>query len=317
MNRLTLAAWAVCLGAAVVAAVLWRDLRVEQQRHAVLQARVAALETGSIGLPAAAVVVPSATSAPAPAAPQPAPGSPAVAPTTPAAGSLAAAVQEMINTPGGQEFQRVMLRQSLAAQYPDLQKELGLSPAQADRLLDLLVKQRVDIESERARIARDGSLDRAAREAQGRRLAEKEQAYQREIATLLGDKNEAWNEYQSASSGRQRQRWERQGVEELRSAISTASNPLSPAMFDPLVKALDGEQKKIDQELRGVSAAGQVQRIEQDQQRLMNVASAYLNADQMQRYRRHLDGRAQMMRAMIGMIEQSGTAQAPAPATRP
>lgn len=297
MSRLTLVSWALCLFAAVVAAVFWRELRVEQERHAALQARVAALEARRIGQPAAAMVPPTVAGAPDPAGTPSAPASPATATNKPASASLAAAVQEMINTPGGQEFQRVMLRQGLISQYPDLQKELGIPSAQADRLLDLLVKQRADVAMERARIAGAGSMDGAPREAQ---------AHEGEIAALLGDKYEKWKEYERTASDRLRQRWEQQGVEELRAAISTTSNPLSPAMFDPLVKALDAEQKRIDQELRGAGAAGQMQYLEQNQRRLMNVASAYLNADQMQRYRRHLEGQAQMIRATIGMLEGAG-----------
>jgi hypothetical protein len=84
---------------------------------------------------------------------------------------------------------------------------------------------------------------------------------------------------------------------------------LSDAQFEPLAAALAVEQQRIDQDSRGLSMQQQLQRITEDQRRLADVATVYLNAEQLERYKRHLQQQAQMARAVAGMVDGAMGAQ--------
>lgn len=297
MKRLLAASWVLCVVAVVASTVLWQQLRMARARQVELTARVDALEMAGRNRGAAWAAERQRPAAPDASQSRPTPGSASSTSAQAAAGTLAAAVQRMTETPAGEEFQRVMARQTLLQQYPDMQGVLGIPAATAERLMDLLVRQLT--------------------EQRSRRTPETERAVDQEIAALLGDRLEAWREYQRSGPGRLQQRWRQQQAEELRAAISPPGNPLPAAMFDPLVKALDAEQRRIEQESQGLAIAAQLQRQAADQQRLLEVASAYLNADQMQRYRHHLDGQAQVQRATMGMMEEAARGAGAAPVATP
>jgi hypothetical protein len=304
---------AIALGFALLAVgVLWgyllRESRAERRTTAELESRLAALESGARDSSSSqgTARVPETGGTPF------ADGSAVIAPAGPqAAGgnvdSMAAAVRQMLNSPQGREFARTTTRMMLEERYPDLARELGLSPEEVDKLLDLMADHATDAGMDRINL--EELPDRAAREDMARQLAQREQAYQGELAALLGGRYEQWKEYERGAMERQRETLARRELEQLRSAVSPAGNAVSDAQLQSLHAALDAEQKRITQESLGQSMQQELQRLTEDHRRLIDVASAHLNAQQLEGYRRHLQQQADMARMMMSAMGAAGGAQ--------
>jgi hypothetical protein len=235
---------------------------------------------------------------------QPDAGSQPVAPaaSTDSAASVVAALRQSLDTPQGQEYTRAMMRVNLKQRYPDLAKELGITDEEAAKFLDLLVKEGTQLASTALAMQTSGG-DRAAREEMARQMAEKEQAFEAEAAAMLGGNYSKWKEYERAAATRQREGFARQQTEQLRNAVSTESDPLSDTQFNSMQAALTAEQRRIDRESPGLSMQQQVQRLPETNRRLVDVASGYLNATQLERYRRHLEQQQAMVSTMITAMD--------------
>jgi hypothetical protein len=306
MKKLATALGMLLILVGTMSILLWRQLETERARNAETLLHVTALES----MPADYVAAtPGGAGAEAPVAlsavtPSDAgPGTPAAAGQSSPRGSnpLVAQMEQLRNSAEGREFQRVMMRRMLEEQYPDLAKELDLSPEKAGKLLDLLAKQRADLGSDLLGQV-GGAGDPAAREESARALARKEQAYEAELATLLGDTYQKFKQYQDESASRQRAQYARQETESLRNAIDAGGAPLTDAQFQYLNSALASEQKRIDATSRGLNMQQQVQRMAEDNRRLVEVAAAHLNPQQLDRYKRYLQQRAEMAGAMTGLL---------------
>ncbi len=283
----------------IAAVYLWRELDTQRQLNAAAVTRVTALESmhpaesvvasGVAGMQAAAVM-------PAPAAQA---GQVSTAPAargqsaSRSANPLLAQAGQLRNSPEGREFQRVMMRQMLEQQYPDLAKTMNLSPENAGKLLDLLVKQRIDLAADR--------LSLQPGEEMARSLARKEQAYEAELSAMLGSSYTKWQEYQRTAMERQQAEYARVEREDMRNAISSGNAPLTDAQFQYLDSALAAEQKRIDQESRGMSLQQQLQRMPETNRRLAEVAAAHLNPQQLDRYKRYLEQQEEMAHAIDAM----------------
>jgi hypothetical protein len=307
MKKLATALGMVLILVGTMSVLLWRQLEAERARNAEALIHVTALESMAADHVAA---TPGGAGAEAPvelsaATPSgPGPGTLAAAGQSSPRGSnpLAAQIEQLRNSAEGREFQQIMMRRMLEEQYPDLAKELDLSPEKAGKLLDLLAKQRADLGSDLLGQQTGGAGDRAAREESARALARKEQAYEGELATLLGDSYKKFKEYQDEAASRQRAQYARQETESLRKAIDSGGAPLTDAQFQYLNSALASEQKRIDATSGGLNMQQQVQRMAEDNRRLVEVAAAHLNPQQLERYKRYLEQRAEMVGAMTGLL---------------
>jgi len=292
----------------IVAAYLWQQLREQGAQNQRLSARLTALETP---VPVAGSRVQTSQATPAMSASSEAPSPPASAaavsePTSLPmqrsgdAGSMAALARQMMETPGGKQLQLVMERQGLARRYPDVQAALNLSPQQVEKLFDVLARRETE-DSEDRRQPR-GPIDRAAGEEMLRKMAERDRAYRADLASVLGDSYPKWDEYQIAASQRQREGWARQAADQLRATISPGNNTLSDAQFQAFNAAVTAEQKRIDQSIR--SPQQQLQNLPEANRRLVEVAVAHLNPEQLAAYRRHLEQQTEMMRMALSTLAE-------------
>jgi hypothetical protein len=296
VRTLAMVLGAVLLVISIIAAQLWLELRAEREQGRQLMAGGNLQQPLPAAMPVGTPVGESVNPSPAD------PAQPA-ARETPAAGeanSLFEGLQEVVNTPEGREFMRTMMVATLQQEYPDLAKALNLSPAEADKLIELIARQRTDLGME-AGLQIAGSQDPAARQERARQLAQREQALEAEVAALLGERYPKWQEYERTAETRRRSNLASQQANQLRTAISSRNNPLSDAQFEPLAAALAAEQQRIDQESRGLSTQRQMQRVTEDHRRLADVAAVYLNPEQLERYKRHLQQQADMARAISGL----------------
>jgi hypothetical protein len=321
------------LGAAVVlaggiAAYLWLELRTTREQGGALVARVAALESAQRA--AASVPLPPESHAPEPQAPAlPAQAAAVVtkaapptvpqssAPQQPAANAADPPAAAMLQTPQGQDFTRSMMRNAMAQMYPDVQKELGLTAAETERLFTLLSGDEDDLMADTMSLM-SGKLSPEERRKIENKLVESERTQETKVAALLGSRYPKWEEYQATSAARQQ-------VTALRTTLSYSGNPLSKPQEEALTTAFAATQSRNMKEqrdsLNSPAAANSMQDSLQTalkaQRELLDAAAPHLNAAQLAQFRRQVEQQEQMMSATMGMLGGKSDAAAKTPATSP
>lgn len=303
MNRSTLFPAASFAAIAIAGVYLGNQLRLQNGQNEQFEARVAALENSRANAVALAAPVHAAADAVGTRGATPASGDAAVpgaaAPAQPAKASLQQSIQRALQSPEGREFARIMERSTLEQRYSDMAKALNLSPAQVDKVLDFLAGREVEMDILESQ--RQNTRDRAAREELTRVIRDKEQAYAAELSGLLGNSYPEWQAYELASRERQREGYTRQGQDRMRAAIVAGGSPISDAQFQSLTTALRAEEARFNQEASGQSMQQQMQRLPELARRQAEVAANYLDADQLARLRKHLDGMYGSVGAMLDM----------------
>jgi hypothetical protein len=309
MKKVAIALGAALVIAGVVATYLGQELRTQREQNSTAIARVTALEnrnsTGSMAAVPVGDGVQAAALIPATAAPNALSGPGATASAgrgqsvSGDADPLAQMIEQMRNSPEGQQLQRMMMRQMLEEQFPSLAKDMNLNPEKAEKLLDLLAKRRAEEAMDILGGERGGKQDRAARADQARIEAERARAYEAELKALLGDRYLGWNEYESAAMDRRREEYTRMGREQMRAAITAGGSPLTDAQFAYLNTALTAEQNRIEQETTSVQQ--QMQRLPETNRRLVTVAAAHLNPQQLDGFRRYLQQQQEAMSTIDAM----------------
>lgn len=231
-----------------------------------------------------------------------------------AANPTAAAYLEMVSSPEGQQMVKSMMRGILPTQYPDLGRELGLTPAETEQFFELLARQQDELSMDS--IAMMNGSDPATMQAAQRNLAEKQQAHEGQIAAALGDRYEKWQDYKSTAPVRRE-------VNELRGTLSNSSYPLTDSQSRQLIPALAAEQKRLEQEERdwmiGAGARSpnmmqeSIQRTIAGRQRLVQVAATYLTPDQLEQYRRQTEQQMQFVQSMMDATGMTGARPQPKP----
>lgn len=274
MKKLVAALSVALLGAGTGAGHLWRQMGELRDRIASLQAQVQAMEDRKPAVASLQVqaAASSAATVPAGAAPPP-----------------VAAEAKPVQQPS--VMTRTMLRATLTQMYPDLDQELGLQPDELDKFLDLLASQRLG-----------GSVG-----------PDKSKADEQAIAAMLGNRYPQWQDYQQTLPGRVQ-------VSQLRGQLAASGSALSNAQAQPLMAALNAEQKRITEESlknpqpRTTSPQEllerELQRATENNHRMVEAATPYLNAQQLDSYRQMLERQVELSRGMIRSIsmmqEQAG-----------
>jgi hypothetical protein len=287
---------------------LWRQLDAERVVNADLQARLKAMESmqqsfaaafATRAQPATSTADPQAAAAPADPARQAAARRPMEA--------IISRARENLATPQGQQAVSGILRSILPRALPDLAKELNLSPAEAEKLMELLAKQQ---NAQIGQLAGGGSVQDMIANAEQIR-----QANEAEIAAQLGGKYPQWQEYQATLPMRQQ-------VNQLQTTLSATGNQLSDSQTKPLIAALSAEQKRITEDSRNVTAAPgatpqerrdqRQQRTAESNRRMVEAASPYMNAQQLDAYKASLQRQnsVQGLQGLLGGSQRGAAAQA-------
>jgi hypothetical protein len=306
MNKLVvvLSVAAASLGGTTL--FLWQQLDKERSHSADLQARLESAESmqrmfaGRFAQrPAQLPATPgSEGTAPTPTAP-----GAGAAPRRPAANpeqvqAMRSAIQGILASPQIQQVARALT----PLRYPGLAKELNLSPDEEKKLLDLLEKQQ---SAQTAALV--GAMGGDAAEAQ-RQAAEQRRAVDGEIAAILGNKYPQYLEYERTLPTRRQ-------VEQLQATLG-ANDKLSDAQARPLITALAAEQQRIQQEQQaqprtqiapGATQQERMQQLQQMQQRnaannqrLVAAATPYMNTQQLDAYKKQLEGGAGGLAGLMG-----------------
>jgi hypothetical protein len=260
-----------------IVVALWLQLRDSRAQIAALQERVTALEKTRQSAfrfalpPAPATDTTTASGDSKGGAPQP---------TQQRAERVAAlrersqGLRQMISSPEVQEMARSTIRMRLPQQYPDIGKELHLSPEEVEKLFDLLAKQQ------------SGQLTTALSASDPQAAQQKRQENEAELTAMLGGRYSQWQTYQETLPTRRQ-------VNQLQTMLGASGNTLSDTQTNPLITALASEQKRIDQEMQarypGNVLQQRLQGATESSQRLLNVAATQLNPQQLDGYKKMLD----------------------------
>lgn len=191
--------------------------------------------------------------------------------------------RQLSSSPEVQERVRARFRAGLPTQHPDIEEILSLSSKDVNRLFDLLARQNDEL--------------RSAPDAKAR--AQRLQAHETELASMLGKKYERWRDYKAGLPLRLQ-------VRDLGAALIADDIPLADARVEPLIAALVAAQKQISQN-GGLSAP------ERDL-KLLDAASTHLSPQQLEVYRKVLERQANRARALTQADQpgsQNGTAAEP------
>lgn len=241
ITRATFVASTAAVGAAVMAAVFWKQLDAERLRTAQLQERISELENRPPAAPAPAPQIVLGTlrdasaSPPAPAEAVPLPVAPPPPPITERLNvvTATAAATSLMSDPDYCIAQKATMRARMVQTYPDAGKVLRLSASQSTALTELLLKHQesdMPCASERA-----GDQPRLMGKA-------RDDAQQAEIEALLGPaKYQEFKDYLPT-------RETRLNVNRLRDAVSTTDTPLTDQQASTLLSNALTENKRFRQE---------------------------------------------------------------------
>jgi hypothetical protein len=319
MKKLVIVLSAATLVSAIAAGFLWTDLRAERTRLDDLRTQVTALEGRQTASFMPATQTPQAGAvAPAPGAavevPPASPGS-----TTSTAmrervrEGIAKGVVDVLASDAGKDMIRNQLRATLAAQYPDLAAELRMTPAEADKFMDLLARQQAESAGDVLGMTGLAGAATASQDAQ-RKLLERQLANEKEIARTLGNKYPQWQEYQGTAAAKQQ-------VSQLRNLLGTGQDALTEAQSRPLIAALGAEQTRINKEEQNKMNTSvrssqpmnildeQMKSVSGHNERMVNAASPHLTTNQLDRYKQMLGQQEKMMQAIMGTLKGNAAAQ--------
>jgi hypothetical protein len=323
MNKLVPVLMVVLSAVAIATIYLWQELREVRIQSDEVQTRITALQSARLTavdartVPAATTELQTvAVTAPAGATPTSPelPGTNSTAEKKPG-NALQDLAQQMLGTPEGREMMMGQLRMVLPQQYPDLGRELELTPADTEKFFDMLVKHQMSTTADALELlGNNGQRDAAAAQERQRKAQEIQLANQAEVTAMLGDKATRWQQYQQTLPMRRQ-------VNQLKMSLGTGNNALSDTQGTPLIAALAAEQSRIQQERRNAprppqqpgqpnpqtAIEQQLERAAEDNRRMVGVASSYLNPQQLDSYRQMLEQQQSMQRTLMRAVgSQSG-----------
>jgi hypothetical protein len=320
----------IAMAAVTIAAIyFWQELHELRKQTSELNAHISELQAQKLAGATAPTLPASVSSATQPVAatatPDAAPASlaaaSAVTPTAAQAGRradpLQGLAQQMLSTPEGKEMLKAQLRAILPMQFPDIGKELGLTPAETEKLLDMLVNHQMSITGDAlSMLGNNGQQDAAAMQETRRKVQEQQRSNQAELASFLGDKMPRYEEYQRTLPLRQQ-------VTQLQGSLGTGNNALSDAQSKQLIAALAAEQTQIQLDRRNAprlpqqgppnpqaAIEQQLERAAEDNRRMVSAARSHLNPQQLDTYRQMLEQQQNLQRTLIRSMGSQGAGNA-------
>ena len=237
----------VCVASSLSAGWFWQQMRNERQRADRLELRLAALETSEPAAITASAPAPTTGLAPAvnlsaKAAAAAATPAPAVSTTTPPGATgkpedWHAYQQRMMRDPRYREVQRDQSRLALAPRRANLIRLLGMTPKQADAVIDL------QIEHEWQQSELMDNLPTEEQRQQQRQRAEIQEAdYQAMLRELLGEDRQVRLQHYMET------RQTRMQVDMFRTQLNGVDS-LRDDQVEPLIEALHVEREKMQDAL--------------------------------------------------------------------
>jgi hypothetical protein len=304
----------VCAGIAltgvIVSAILWRDLRTQQELMAEWQrAHPQAASSNPEQLPRSP---PAATSTP-PAQAGTLDQVSAARPAAPGISERVASEQALFQDP---EYRRNLLsrlRQLAPQENPGLVEKLGLSADEASKLFDLLAQRQLEETSLLVMNSSSGTNDPAATGRMLRGRQELERRHEESVASLLGGARfQKWQEYQEIRRAQQEVQRQYAG------AMQTQGQPLSEKQVQALGAILIAERRRQQQEVQSMRGStpptppnlaqlleASARRQVESNGRIIAAATAHLTAQQLQSLRTTLEQQVTSLNQQVTALRGS------------
>ncbi len=220
-------------------------------------------------------------------------------------------VAKMFKDPEMKKVMRTQQGMGIRMMYGDLAKELGLSPTEADKVMELLADRQMDA-SEKAMKAMDGAEKDPAKLAQaGQEAQQAVTDYDAKLTAALGPAKMAkLNEYERTLG-------DRMAMQQYTASFSAAGQPLDDSQRAGLLKIMTEERMKapagpLDPGNKDVAASMKAMQTGEDleksietqrqlQQRVFDRAHAVLTPDQMNAFEAAQKQQLQMQEMGIKM----------------
>lgn len=272
MRKLLLALAAMSMTLAATTYTFWRDREDERARADALQARIAALESRR---PANPTSQPSLPAAPEPVTPeasasQVAVDTSGVSTTSDDYDDYMTLRRRMLRDPKYYEIARAGMRPNFAARRAELIRVLGVSPAQADAIVDYWIDRQLRSE---ARVLPVATTEEEGLEVQ-KVVAREQREDEEKLRAILGDEGyPKMQEYIESHPSRNR-------ASQLRARLADGGDSLRDDQLEPLIATLHSEQSRLQQEVQDyfathnpdIEASVQVQK--KRQQRILDMYKA-------------------------------------------
>jgi hypothetical protein len=260
MQKSTIVLLVLALASAGVSAGLWMELRAERALNAELSDRLNAVAaTPIVAQPAARLPAEPPAATPVEAAIAPAP---VVAPAEPAAAKPTRAAQasyedwqarqrRLMSDPKYREAFREQQRLQLAQRRENFIRLLGLTPVQADAVIELSLDRQMNWQDR----MQAGTNTNSPEEVQQRResMAAADRAYEAKVRELLGESKAAQMQTYMESRGTRMQ------VDRFRTQL-TGADSLRDDQVEPLITALHQEQAQMQKEMQEFQSTQSVER---------------------------------------------------------
>jgi len=267
MRKLVVSLAMISMALAVTTYTLWRDRSRESARADAQQVRLAVLESQHATRSASPIAESAAVQVAARAPVLQTAAGTSGADATVETDDYVALRRRMLRDPKYYEIERASMRPNFALRRAELIRVLGVSPAQADAIVDYWIDRQLRSE---ARV-----LPEATTEQEGLEVAELVSREQREdeerLHAILGEELfPKMQDYIASHPSRNR-------AKQLRDRLADGGDALRDDQVEPLIGALHAEQERLQQELQDLVSTldpdvnASVQASRKMEQRIMDI----------------------------------------------
>jgi hypothetical protein len=223
------------------------------------------------------------------------------------AGSFMKGLAKMFTDPEMKKSMRVQQMMGIRMMYADLAKELGLSPQDAEQLMEILADRQMDLTS-----ASMTALESGDPAAQGSGVADATKRYEEQLKAVLGEeKYKQMQTYETSMGDRwMMQQWDGQ--------FAASGSPLEQRQKDQLLAVMQDERKKAPPSaltsgntndpaqafkmMQSEEAMNQFMNSQQElNQRVLTRSREFLNADQVATLEKAQKQQAELMNMQLKM----------------
>jgi hypothetical protein len=281
----------LAVASGTLSALLWRNLNSERQVSPELRGQLDAARAELAARPVVQITVP----APAPSI-ESAPPAPEKATPERTTAAIAEVARRQKTLMADSEYRKARMEQArinLRQRYAALAQQLGISPQQMDKVIDILAESELRTSDQAAELVANGMPTDQDAIVEMQRLAEQyQQQLKTDVVALIGE--DAYNQLQEFEQTQP----SRTRVNNLTTLLARAGHPMTPSQTQSLTRLIVAEQKRMDAESQAFANVGvanpkpPAERQAETNRNILQAASAFLDSQQLELMRGRFQQRA-------------------------
>ena len=284
---------ALAVAAGTLSGLMWRDLNAERQISADLRSELVTARAELAARPVVQLAAPPAAAPAVEAAPPVAAQASAESTRTTGITEVVKRQQALLADAEYLKARRNQVRVTLRERYAGLAQQLGISPQQMDKVIDILVESQLRDSDQTTDLLANGMPHDAASVAEMQRQAEQyQQQLKTDVSALIGE--DGFNqlmEFEETQPSRTR-------VNNLTTLLARGGHPMTPAQTQSLTRVIIAEQKRMDAESQALANAGQAntkspaERQAEANRNILQAGTGFLDGQQLELMRGRFQQRA-------------------------